>query len=186
MAKTLILPPGIGSYVTVIEPKPDQQGKLKYSITVLVDKARANELNPLRAAVLEVATLKWGAKAAQILKAAKYPVIKDGDEKIDENGVIDPIYKGKLYFSAKSDRKPMVIDANKNELFTDDDIYSGCLVRISANPYCYDYQGNKGVSLGLNNVQMLKKGNRLDGRKSATDEFSEWVDPQGVTDDVMA
>jgi hypothetical protein len=177
MSKTLILPPGIGSYVTVLEPKPNQQGKMQYSITVLVPKARAAELKPLEAAALAVAQEKWGGKAEAILKAAKYPVIKDGDKKVDDEGKVDPIYAGKYYFSAKSDKKPGVIDANKQPVFTEDDVFSGCFLRISGNVYAYEYQGNKGVSIGLNNVQVLKKGDRLDGRKAAEDEFSEWKDP---------
>jgi hypothetical protein len=176
MSKTLILPPGIGSYVTVLEPKPNQQGKMLYSLTVLIPKSRAAELGPLKAAALEVAQEKWGAKADAILKAAKYPVIKDGDLKVDDEGKVDPVYAGKWYFSAKSDKKPRVLDAQKAELFTDDDVYSGCFLRISGNVYAYEYQGNKGVSIGLNNVQVLKKGDRLDGRKAAEDEFTEWKD----------
>lgn len=178
MSKTLILPPGIGSYVTVLEPKPDQQGKMKYSITILVPKAREAELAPLKAAALQVATEKWGPKAAAILANAKYPVIKDGDRKTDEEGKVDPIYKGMLYFSAKSDRKPGIIDAKKQPVFSEDDIYSGCFIRISGNVYAYEYQGNKGVSIGLGNVQVLRKGDRLDGRKAAEQEFSEWTDTE--------
>lgn len=178
MAKTLILPPGIGSYVTVLEPKPDQQGKMKYSITILVPKSRAAELKPLEAAVLACATEKWGSKAAAILANAKYPVIKDGDKKVDEDGAPDPFYKGMLYFAAKSDRKPGVVDAKRQPVYSEDDIYSGCFIRISANPFAYEYQGNKGVSLGLENVQVLRKGERLDGRKAAEDTFPEWTDTE--------
>jgi hypothetical protein len=177
-SKSLILPPGIGSYVTVLEPKPNQQGKMQYSITVLIPKSRAAELKPLEAAALAVAQEKWGAKGPSILAAAKYPIIKDGDKKVDDEGKVDPVYAGKLYFSAKSDKKPKVIDAMKQELFTEDDVYSGCFLRISGNVFAYEYQGNKGVSIGLNNVQVLRKGDRLDGRKAAEDEFSEWTEPK--------
>lgn len=181
MAKTIILPPGIGSYVNVLEPRPDQQGKMKYSLLLLVAKARSAELEPLRKIALAVATEKWGDKAAAILAKAKYPLIKDGDAKVDDDGKVDPVYKGMLVISMRTDRKPGVIDAAKQPVFTDEDVYSGCLLRVSGGVFAYDYQGNKGVSIGLNNVQVLKKLTRIDGRKAAEEEFSEWKD----NDDAM-
>jgi hypothetical protein len=44
-------------------------------------------------------------------------------------------------------------------------------VRASLRAFAYDTNGNKGVSFGLNNIQKLGEGQRLDGRKAATDEF---------------
>jgi hypothetical protein len=173
----ITLPPGIGSYVTVLEPKPDQQGKMKYSTAVLIPKAREAELAPLKALVLKVASEKWGDKAAAIIAKAKYPVIKDGDKKVDDQGQVDSVYAGKWYFSARSDKKPIVYDAVKNLIYTDDEVYSGCFLRINGGVFAYDYQGNKGVSIGLNSVQVLRKGDRIDGRKTDGTEFSEWKDP---------
>ncbi len=179
MAKSMILPPGTGSYVTVLEPRADQSGKMKFSISLLIAKSRSAELEPLRKAALEVAVAKWGPKGAAILANAKYPLIKDGDKKVDDEGHVDPIYKGMLVISSRSDRKPGVVDANRQPVYSDEDVYSGCLVRISGGLFAYDYQGNKGVSFGLNNVQVLRKGQRLDGRKAAEDEFTEWKDEGG-------
>jgi hypothetical protein len=182
MAKSYQSPPGIGSYVTVLEPKADQKGKLKYSLTLLVSKARAAELESLRKAELEVATAKWGAKAATVLKNARYPLIKDGDKILDEEtGKPKPGYAGMFVISTRTDRKPKVIDAQKQEVFDDSDetgIYSGCMIRFSAGMFAYEAEGNKGVSLGLNNVQVLKRLPRIDGRKKAEDEFTEWTDTE--------
>lgn len=181
LKKDLITPAGIGSYVSVLEPKADPKGKLKYSLALLIPKSRAKELAPLQAAIKEVAAAKWGAKAEAILKAAKYPAIRDGDAKVDGDGAVDPIYKGHYYLSIRSDRKPQVIDGKKQPVFTDEDVYSGCLVRCSIAVFPYEQSGNKGIGLGLNNVQVLEKRSRLDGRKAAEDEFTEWqseeVDP---------
>jgi hypothetical protein len=182
MAKLYKSPAGIGSYVTVLEPKPDQQGNLKYSLTLLISKSRAAELEPLKKLALEVAEEKWPGKGAVILAKAKYPIIKDGDTMLDDDGKVKPGYKGMLVISARTDRKPQVIDHAKQEVFTDEDVYSGCMIRFSAGCFAYDYQGNKGVSLGLNNVQVLKKLPRIDGRKAAVEEFEEYVDPDGEVD----
>jgi len=186
MAKTIILPPGTGSYVTVLEPRADLKGNLKYSVTLLIAKARTAELEPLRKLATEVAVAKWGPKGATILANAKYPLIRDGDKKVDDEGKVDSIYKGMYYVVSRTDRKPQVIDALKNQIFTDEDVYSGCLMRISGAVFAYEAEGNKGVSVGLNNVQVLRKGPRLDGRKDATEEFTEWKDPGAAEADPTA
>jgi hypothetical protein len=45
-------------------------------------------------------------------------------------------------------------------------------VRVSLNAYAYSQAGNNGVSFGLNNILLLKKGQPLGGSKpSAADDF---------------
>lgn len=174
-SKNLITPPGIGSYVFVLEPRADQQGKLYYSLALLVAKNREAELAPLRNLVQQVAVEKFGAKAGDLMKAGKIRnPIRDGDLEKPE----DKNYKGVFFMSMKTNKKPGIIDAKKNEVFTDDDVYSGCLLRCSVNVYAYDTSGNKGVGLWLNNIQVLHKGTRLDGRKAATEEFDEYQDTE--------
>ena len=169
---------GVGSYVTVLEPKPDQKGKLKYSVTILVPKSLTKSLDPLKAEAVRVAKEKWGAKGEAILAAAKNPMIHDGDTYVGTSGEPDPSYKGNWFIRMRTDRKPQVIDAKKQPVFTDDDVYSGCLLRVSGNVFAYEREGNRGVTFGLNNVQVLEKRARLDGRKAAEDEFEEWK-PEG-------
>lgn len=170
---------GVGSYVTVLEPKPDQKGKLKYSVTILIPKSRGKELDPLRAEAIRVAKEKWGAKGEAILASAKNKMIQDGDTYVPQDGgEPDPSYKNNWFIRMRTDRKPQVIDGKKNPIFTDDDCYSGCLLRVSGNAFAYEREGNRGVSFGLNNVQVLEKRARLDGRKSAEDEFQEYTPPE--------
>lgn len=182
LKKNIVTPPGIGSYVAVLEPKPDPQGKLKYSLALLIPKSRAAELKDIQKAINEVAQAKWGTKAEAIMKAAKYPTIRDGDAKVNEEGKVDPIYKGHYYLSLRTDKKPQVWDAKKQPVFTDEDVYSGCLVRCGATLFAYEQSGNRGVALGLNSLQVLEKRDRLDGRSTDGSEFSEWTseaDPLG-------
>lgn len=69
-------------------------------------------------------------------------------------------------------RKPTVIDAGK--------IYAGCIVKVSIDPFCYDTDGNKGVTFGLGNVQFIRDGERLDGRTFGVDDFD--ADESAVAD----
>jgi hypothetical protein len=46
------------------------------------------------------------------------------------------------------------------------------MARFSVNPFSYDHTGNCGISLGLANVQIVKRNMpRLDGRAPANKEF---------------
>jgi hypothetical protein len=53
-----------------------------------------------------------------------------------------------------------------------DQCYGGRWVRITVQPFAYDASGNRGVSLGLVNAQLLAHDERMGGaRPSAADEF---------------
>jgi hypothetical protein len=46
-------------------------------------------------------------------------------------------------------------------------------VRFSGNAYAYNQAGNKGITFGLNNVQKVADGERIDGRAEASEEFAD-------------
>lgn len=173
----LILPPGIGSFVTLLEPKPDDKGKMWFSLTLLYGKSRIAELEPLKKAIETVAVGFFGANAMQLMNGGvlRNP-LRDGDLRYAQDAGLYKAFKNCFFVGARTSRKPQIIDAAKNEVFSDEDVYSGCLMRASVSIFGYNKAGNKGVALGLNNAQVLKKLERLDGRKSATDEFSEWTE----------
>jgi hypothetical protein len=51
------------------------------------------------------------------------------------------------------------------------------MARCTVNCRAYAQQGNQGVHFLLNNVQICRTdGRRLDGRKSATEDFEEFAD----------
>lgn len=61
------------------------------------------------------------------------------------------------------------------------EIYSGAYYRATVNSYSFT-EGSPGVALGLNNLQKVKDGDRLDGRSNAADDFADeetdeaWMD----------
>jgi hypothetical protein len=55
-------------------------------------------------------------------------------------------------------------------------LYAGARVRAAINAYAFDTQGNRGVAWGLNNLQKMGDGPRLDNRKSAQDQFEAFDD----------
>lgn len=87
-----------------------------------------------------------------------------------------------IFFNASSQSvQPKVVDAAMNRVEEGDErVYGGVFARITVTPYTYD-NVNKGVSLGLNNVQILRPGEPFNGiRVAAEDEFS--VDEDAIGD----
>ena len=119
--------------------------------------------------------------------ALKWP-IKNGDEyaaKKDGN----EIYEGKVFINLKSEEQPGMVGPRagadgRPEVYEPDQFYPGCIVRASIAVYAYDHpQGGKGVGLGLNNIQFVRHGERLDNRKAATEDFD--VIDTGVDEDAI-
>lgn len=61
-------------------------------------------------------------------------------------------------------------------------IYPGCFCRATVNVYSYDNKG-KGVALGLQNIQFVKDGPRLDSRTNADDDFEDDLESKWLDDD---
>ena len=49
--------------------------------------------------------------------------------------------------------------------------YPGCYVVASLTAYGFEAEGKKGPTFGLNNLQWVKDGERLDNRRKAEEEF---------------
>lgn len=196
VSKTLVLPPAVGCYVSLFTPRdpPEgSQGKPRYSLVLLYPKATAKKLlEPFLKAVNEVATEKWGAKGPDIVKRMRWPVVADGDERYPD----DPAFAGMYFVRASSvadpnRRPPGVVDARVQRVTDDSEAYSGCTFRASVRLFPFSKAGNVGVGVGLNNVQVVKKGTRMDGRREAEEEFEEVAEggeeapAGGSVDDLM-
>ena len=101
-----------------------------------------------------------------------------------------------MYFiNASSNDPPGVVGPGAKPLMDQGEIFAGCYVRADVNPFPYDNSGNKGVGWGLNNVMLIKQGERLDGRQRAEDAFANYASEpdadafdqavEGTGDDLM-
>jgi hypothetical protein len=68
------------------------------------------------------------------------------------------------------------VDAKLQKVFEDTECYSGCTFRASVSVYAFDKEGGKGVGIGLNNIQVVSKGPRLDNHADAEQDFKEFQD----------
>lgn len=163
----VITPEALLSYPYLIEPYPDDSGKLWYSCTlVFLPDA---DLSALKQVVVEAARRQVGDKAASMLRDGllKSPFRKDWQKK--------GYPEGSVFFSCKSKSKPGIVGLapgrdGKPAPYTGE-IYAGLRVRASVTAYYYKQQGG-GIAMGLGNIQVLgPSGYRFDSRLSAEDEF---------------
>ena len=160
------------SYVHVFEPWAGQEGQQpKYSVCILIPKDDKKTLDKIAAAmdeaVQEGIASKWGGKKPKNLHIP----LRDGDEERADEA---PEYEGMMFFNANSNNAPGVVDKDLNVILDTEEFYSGCWGRASVNFFPYDSNGNRGIGVGLNNLQKLKDGERLGGsRASAEDDFDD-------------
>lgn len=162
------------SYLNVFAPKSINGGDAKYSVCLLIPKSDKKTVKLLRDAI-ELAKEQgrketWGGRIPANLKTP----LRDGDLERAEDY---PEYKGMYFLNATSKQKPKVVDENVQEIFDQEEIWSGCWGRASINIYSFDKSGNRGIACGLNHIQKLRDGERLGGgRSSAEDDFAEPLD----------
>jgi hypothetical protein len=174
------------SYLNAFEPKATPSGDLKYSVSILIPKGDEAGIKAIHSAINDAAQKGVdNNKFTQAqLKGIRLP-IRDGDVEFEE-GNRGPEYKGCFFINATSKNKPGCVKAQKDSkpvpIFDPDDFYSGCYGRADVNFFPYNQAGNRGVGVGLNNLMMIKEGERLDGRMKAEDAFGEYTDE--ATDNV--
>ena len=158
------------SYVNIFKARAAMAGgDEKYSISLLIPKSDKVTIKKIEAAVEEAIregiSSKWGGKRPANLKLP----LRDGDTERDT-----PEYEGCFFLNANSNQKPGIVDRDLMEILDPEEVYSGCYGRASINFYPYSVNGNKGVGVGLNNVQKLTDGERLGGsRATAESDFGD-------------
>lgn len=152
-----------------IEGETDPEKK-RYSTSILL-KGDV-DLKLLVDLVNETAKAKWGEDCftkfkikKPFLKVEDFPKMKD---------LADAGFKTMLRLASKS--RPQVVMADGRTPGTAEDAFSGRWAIISVNAFTYDHRtGGKGVSLGLQNVQLLELDDRLGGaRAKAEDQFADF------------
>lgn len=180
-------PEAILSYPNFEKPQQaNGQGKAKFSAAFVFAGGR-DTVKALAAAAIAAARKKWGSDADQMIKDGVISIFGGKGAAIRTDAAAkkykgDRFPEGTVFVNARSDQRPGLAYAhaapgsNKPELVPADKIvevfYPGAIVRASLTAFAYDTNGNKGVSFGLNAVQFLSAGERLDNKVAADDEFT--------------
>lgn len=159
------------SYAFLHKPKANDRGEEKFSVTILMPKSDTAKYAELRAAEAEAARKKFPGKPDAFYKAIK-SVIHDGDGVRPSGEAFGPEAKGCWVFTASTSDRPGIVDENLQPLM--EQIKSGDYGRVSINIYGFDTAGNRGVAAGLNNVQLLERGESLGGRSDAASDFADF------------
>lgn len=167
------------SYVYVTSPRKNEDGSDgKYSVQIILDKSHP-QLNEIKKAIKAAAIDKFGAKIK--MGMLKLP-LRDGDEERE-----DEEYEGAFFVNVNGGRKPGILNRKKQPADVDDIneyCYSGAYFNVSVNFYGFEKEGNRGVAAGLNNIMLLRKGDRLDGSSTAGQDFADMAAEEDDDDDL--
>jgi hypothetical protein len=144
----------------------NDDGEAKHDVTILIPKDA--DITVLKKAATEAAEEKFGVKAKTLTLRSPFRKTEGKDS------LADLAEDFPFYITARSKDRPGVVGPNGKAVDDPEQIYPGRWVRASIQAFGYDTKGNKGVSFGLQNVQLLDHDDPLaigGSRVSAEAEF---------------
>jgi hypothetical protein len=166
---TLVTPYATLSFPNLFTPKPRSEGgDPVFSCALLFGptEQKTKEFKAMQAAAEAAAREKFGDKVK--LDSLMMP-FRDAAEKADKYAGYE---EGILYINPWTKNRPGIVDARLQDVLTPDDIFAGQIVRAQVTPFAWSNSGKKGVSFGLNHIQIVKAdAPRIDGRVAANKAF---------------
>lgn len=151
--------PCILSYPYLFTPQPNKNGDPKYSMNGIVPKTV--DLSLLEEGIEDAIKDKWGNKNPGKLRMP----IRDGEEYSDKAGYGPDV----VFFSARNERRPFVVDRAREDIDDKDELYPGCKVLAVVRPFAYDNE-SKGVGLSLQGIIKVGEGERLGAAPMKADD----------------
>lgn len=155
------------SFANIWEAVSINGSETKYSVSLLIpkdDKATLTKIHKAIEAAKEAAkTKKWNGKIPANLKLPMHD--GDIDRPDDEN------YAGHFFFNAISKDAPQIVDRKVQPILDPMECGSGDYCNVSVNFYGFAASGNKGIAAGLQNIQLVRHGERLAGKPTAASDF---------------
>jgi len=157
------------------EAKANDRGEMKFGVTLLIPKADTVTIDRMKVAAEAVKRTKQPGKDEAFYKA--WPrTIHDGDGTKPSTGeAYGSECKGCWVVAVSANEKPGILSLVPGFNPTMDKANSGDYAKVSLTAFWFDTGTNKGVTFGLNNVLLLERGERIDGRTSAADDFAEEI-----------
>lgn len=191
MSQSILTPKFRSSYANVFTPRgsKSEPDKKKFSITALfsadAEVPRGSiSIKEMKKVALAAVYEKWGDTddTRRKIKAGKIrmPFIEGDRLQSDiDDGKVPKGTVLMMRFNSSATSRPGVVDRYRGPdgkamvLEDEEQFYSGCYARADVKPYVYDRDDGKGVTFVLNNVQKLGEGERLAGRRPASEAFAE-------------
>ena len=171
---SLMTPEAMLGFHALFTAKSMEEGKEPtFNATLLFspEVQQTPEFAAMKAAAAKVAQAKWPNGVPDGLRNP----FRKCEEKPKYYADLGP---GWLYINCSTKQRPGVVKPEGNgvvPVLDENNIYSGCVVRVTVSPYAYDQKGNRGVSFGLGNVLKVRDGERRGGRPTAVDDFAGYV-----------
>lgn len=159
------------AYVHLLTPRPKMNDATKheYQVCILVPKDDKVTLDAIRSAVVEVARGRFGDKAIDLLRAGRLRgPLRDGA--VDRAS--DPDFANAFFLNARAERKPLLIDENRNDITDPEQFRSGDYGTAVLAFYGYDQAGNRGVGCGIQGMQRWGRGKPMAGAGISRDAFA--------------
>ena len=185
------------AFPEVFTPKAATEGGAeKFSITMLFPKDGSalipampgNGILELRKLALAAVKDKWGEDKTKWpasfktldFKTYVSPNGKDGWPIRDGDLVEWDGFPDQFFARATSRFAPGLVNQKLQPILDKSAVYGGLICRAQINAYAYDTNGNKGVTFGLNNLQILKDdGTIFGGRQNPAEVFDAFGDAGG-------
>lgn len=161
------------SYPTLFNPKQVAgKGDPKYSAAFIIAAD-----NPGLKAVVDAASaaIQKTYPAGNVPANFKHLPLMKGEEKYP--GKAD--YEGMYVLNSSNRSAPTVVDQQMNKVIDPGAVYPGMYVNVGLSVYTYN-NVSKGVTCGLEAVQLVRDGERLDSRPSVNDLFKPIDVPGGA------
>jgi len=160
-----------GSFVNIFKPRFNAlSSREEFSMMLLIPKSDSATVEKIEGAIETAKLERWNDKPPKNLREP----LKDGDDETQIPESAEPgelPYASHYFMNVKSTTKPGIVDADLNTVIDENSFRSGDYCKVSLQSYSYDKKGNRGVSFGLNNVQVLRKGEPLGGRSRPENDF---------------
>ena len=163
------------AYVNVFKPKMnDMSKKEEYSLVALFKPG--TDFTGLKKMAEDAAIKKFGSDKTQWPKLrSPFRVHED----MEKGGKLPDGYeKGGIFINLKNAKsKPGIVKVGDNgevvDIVDPTEFYSGCYGIATVSCYGYDFNGNRGVAFGLQNIFKTKDGAHMDGRVDAAADFAD-------------
>lgn len=145
----LVTPKGRLVWPSLFTPsamRGEDESKAKYQATILIPASA--DFTALKDAAKEAAADKFGSKLPKNLRSPFR-------ETTDKENLAEYADEYPWYITARSKDHPGVVGPNGKTVDDPEQVYSGRWAKMSIQAFGYDTAGNKGVSFGLQNVQLL-------------------------------
>lgn len=158
------------SFPNLFNPRPrGEGGEAVYSCTLIFDptQQKSPKYKALVEACNEAARKEWGDNVN--IKQVRMPFSDAGEKSYDG------YHPGDIVIKPWSKNKPGIVDTQREDVLLPEEVWAGQLVRANVVPFAWTHTGKKGVSFGLNHVQVIQSEGRqrLDGRPSAGSAFDD-------------